>query len=228
MILSAQQIEAAHLAGEIVIDPFEQKQIQAASYDMRVGPQGATTKTKELVNVEEAGYLLLEPGDFAFVSVLEELTLGNQYAARFGLRSMYSRKGLIATAGHIDPGFHGRLIVGLTNLTPTPVSLPFKDDFISVEFYKLEQPTTKPYKGPYQDRLALGPEEIKAVTEGTGMALSEVLTTLGTLSQNVSSLAQSVSSLKGELSSLRWVLPLIVTVIVTVGVAIMGVIVAIK
>lgn len=224
MILNAQQIEEAHLAREIIIDPFELKKIQAASYDMRVGAEGATTSTKKLVNLEETGYLLLEPGDFAFVVVLEELTLGNQHAARFGLRSKYARKGLIATTGHIDPGFHGRLIVGLTNLTPNPVSLPYKDDFISIEFHRLEQPTTKPYSGPYQDRLSLGPEEIAAIAEGTGMALSEVLTTLSTLNQNVSSLAQSVASLKGELSSLRWVLPLIVLL----GVGVIAVIVALK
>ncbi len=141
MILSAQQIEAAHLAREIIIDPFEQDQAQAASYDLRVGTQGATTTAKKLVNIEQEGYLLLQPGDFAVVTVLEELTLGNQYAGRFGLRSKYARKGLIATTGpQIDPGFHGRLIVGLTNLTPSAVPLPFKDDFVTIEFHKLEHP----------------------------------------------------------------------------------------
>ena len=97
MILTAQQIEEAHLARDIIIDPFEQDQVQAASYDLRVGAQGATTTAKKLVNIEQEGYLLLQPGDFAVVTVLEELTLGNQYAGRFGLRSKYARKGLIAT-----------------------------------------------------------------------------------------------------------------------------------
>lgn len=130
MILTAQQIEAAHLAHDITIDPFEEKQVQGATYDLRVGRQGATTSTKKMVNVEEQGYLPIEPGDFAVVSVLEELRLGPQYAGRIGLRSKYARKGLVATTGpQIDPGFHGRIMVGLTNLTPNPVSLPFKDDF---------------------------------------------------------------------------------------------------
>jgi dCTP deaminase len=196
MILTAQQIEEAHLAGEITIDPFEQKQVQGATYDLRVGRQGATTSTKKIVNVEEQGYLPVQPGDFAVVSVLEELRLGPQYAGRIGLRSKYARKGLVATTGpQIDPGFHGRIMVGLTNLTPNPVSLAFKDDFITIEFHRLEQPTTKPYAGPYQDRLEFGPEEMEAVTEGTGMAFSEVLTTLRSVSENVASLATSVSTL---------------------------------
>lgn len=225
MILTAQQIEAAHHAHDITIDPFEQTQVQGATYDLRVGRQGATTSTKRMVNVEEQGYLPIEPGDFAVVSVLEELRLGPQYAGRIGLRSKYARKGLVATTGpQIDPGYHGRIMVGLTNLTPNSVSLPFKDDFITIEFHRLEQPTTKPYSGPYQDRLEFGPEEMEAVTGGTGMALSEVLTTLRSVSENVASLASSVSTLGGEMKTLRWILPLIVTI----GLAVIGIIVAIR
>jgi dCTP deaminase len=224
MILTAQQIEEAQAAGDITIDPFELGQIQAASYDLRVGSEGIATSTKNLVNLEQTGYLLLQPGDFAVVTVLEELKLGPQYAGRVGLRSSYARKGLIATTGpQVDPGFHGRLIVGVTNLTPNVISLPFKDDFVTIEFHRLERATSKPYQGPYQGRLHLGPEEMSAVTEGTGMAFSEVLTTLRSLNQNVSSLAESVATLKGEMSSLRTLVPLIVGG----GIAIITVIVSI-
>jgi hypothetical protein len=141
------------------------------------------------------------------------------------LRSKYARKGLVATTGpQIDPGFHGRLMIGLTNLTPRSISLPYKDDLITVEFHKLEHPTSKPYSGPYQDRLEFGPEEMEAITGGTGMALSEVLTTLRSVSENVSSLATSVATLGGEVKTLQWVLPLIVTI----GFVVIGIIVAIK
>ncbi len=218
MILSDRQIRETVKKKEILIEPFEERQVQPASYDFRVGEQGITTSTKKLVNIKEAGYLLIQPGDFAIVNVLEEITLSAQYVARFGLRSKYARKGLIATTGpQIDPGYHGRLIVGLTNLAPTPVSLPFKDDFLSIEFHRLEEPSEKPYSGPYQDKLTLGPEEIGAITEGTGMAVSEVITTLRSLSQNVASLA-------GEVKTLQWVVPLIVLV----GITVIGIIAAIR
>ncbi len=137
---------------------------------------------------------------------------------RFGLRSKYARKGLVATTGpQIDPGYHGRLIIGITNLTPRSISLPYKDDLISVEIHRLEQATLKPYSGPYQDKLELGPEEIEAVTESEGMALSEVLTTLRSLSQNVAALAS-------EVRTLQWAVP----AIVTLGFTVIGIIVAIK
>lgn len=197
MILNHQQIIAACKSGDIFINPFDEDQTEAATYDLRVGEKGATTSTKKLVNIKENGFLLLQPGDFGVLTVLEEMRLGPQYAARFGLRSKYARKGLIATTGpEIDPGYHGRLILGITNLTPKPVSIPFKDDLISVEFHRLEEPTKKPYAGPYQDKLDLGPEDIEAIIESEGMALSEMLTILRSLSENVGTLTKEVRILE--------------------------------
>lgn len=214
MILNAQQISEAQQNGDISITPFEESQVEAATYDLRVGEQGITTSTKQVINIREKGYLLINPGDFAIVTVFEEIKLGNQHTGRFGLRSKYARKGLIATTGpQIDPGYYGRLIVGLTNLTPKTVSLPYKDDLLSVEFHRLEEPTTKPYNGPYQGRIQLHPDDIEAVVETEGMAFSEVITTLRSLSANVATLAN-------EVRTLQWAVP--------VGLGVIAVIVAIK
>jgi dCTP deaminase len=218
MILNNKQIEEACLKGDILINPFEESQIQGATYDFRVGEHGATTSLKKLVNIKEAGFLLLQPGDFGILTVLEEVRLGLQYAARFGLRSKHARKGLIATTGpQIDPGYHGRLIIGVTNLTPRPISLPYKDDLLSVEFHRLEQPSTKPYIGPYQDKMDLGAEEIEFITETEGMALSEVITTLRSLSDNVGSISR-------EIKHLQWTIP----IIVSIGIVVIGIIVHLK
>lgn len=218
MILNDRQITEAYRKGDIVIEPFSEDQVQAATYDLRVGEQGASTSSKKVVNIRESGYLAMAPGDFAVITVLEIIRLGPQYVARFGLRSKFARKGLIATTGpQIDPGYHGRLIIGITNLTPKPVTLAYGDDFLSVEFHRLSEPSTKPYSGPYQDRIALGPEEIESITESEGMALSEMLTTLRALSTNV-------GTLTSELKNLKWSLPLMITI----GFTIISLVLALK
>lgn len=218
MILNNKQIEEACRKGDILINPFETGQVQAATYDFRVGAQGATTSSKKLVDIKSNGFILLQPGDFGVITVMEELRLGPQYVGRFGLRSKYARKGLIATTGpQIDPGYHGKLILGVTNLTPRPISLPYKDDFVSVEFHRLEEPSTKPYDGPYQDKMELGAEEIEAITENEGMALSEIITTLRSLSENVGSMSQ-------EIKNLKWTIP----IIVSIGLVLIGIIVHLK
>ena len=217
MILTDKKIKEALSNGDIKIDPFIDSQVEPASYDLRVGKHGATTSTKKIIDIEKQGYILIEPGDFAIVAVLEEILLSTKHVGRIGLRSKYARKGLIATTGpQVDPGYHGRLKIGMTNLTPKPISLPFKDDFITLELHELTEPASTPYTGPYQDQLDLSPEDIEAVTEGSGMALSEVMVTLRSLTQNVAALA-------GEVKSLKLLIPLIITI----GIGIISLIVAV-
>lgn len=218
MILTDHQIVAAYKKGDIVIEPFDERQVQGATYDFRIGEQGATTTSKKLVNIKDAGFITIQPGDFAVVTVDEILRLSPHYVGRFGLRSKFARKGLIATTGpQIDPGYHGRLIIGMTNLSPKPVTLSYGDDLLSVEFHRLSEASTKPYSGPYQDKLGLGAEEIESITENEGMALSEVLTTLRSLSQNV-------GALTSEMQTFRWLIP----VIIAFGIAVVAVIVSLK
>lgn len=225
MILTDQDIEEACKKQEIVIDPFESNQVQGATYDFRVGKQGATTSSKKIVNLEDDGYLLLKPGDFAIVVVLEKLRLSPQYVGRFGLRSKYARKGLIATTGpQIDPGYDGRLILGLTNLTPKAVSLPYKDDLVSVEFHRLEKPSTKPYSGPYQKKYELGPADIESIVEAEAMTLSEVLTTLSSINRTIAVLTTDVTILTTDFKMLKWAVP----IILSIGLTAIGFIIAYK
>jgi len=213
MILNDHQIIEAHRRGEIMIEPFLEGQVQGATYDLRVGEQGLTTSGKKLVNIRETGLITLQPGDFAIVTVLEIIRLDSRHVGRFGLRSKFARKGLSATTGpQIDPGYHGRLIIGLTNLSPKPITLSYGDDFISVEFHQLQEASTRAYSGPYQDKIALGPEEIETIAESESMALPEVITTLRSLSHNVGALTK-------EVKVLEWA--------IGIGVALLGVGVAI-
>ncbi len=218
MILNNKQIIEACNRGDILINPFDENQVQPATYDLRVGDQGATTTTKKLVNIRDAGFITIQPGDFGVITVLEEIRLADQYVGRFGLRSKYARKGLIATTGpQIDPGYHGKLIIGLTNLTPRPIALTHRGDLLSVEFHRLEQPSTKLYCGPYQNKMELSPEETEFITESESMALSEVITTLRSLSANVSQMSR-------EIKDLKWMIP----IILGVGMAILGIMIHFK
>jgi len=120
-------------------------------------------------------------------------------------------------SGLLCSGFEGRLIVGITNLTPRSISLPYADDFLTIEFHRLSAPAEHPYSGPYQGVRNLRPADIAFIAEGEGLALSEVLTTLRSLSENVGVLSK-------DLTTLKWVIPLIVGV----GMAIVGIIVGLK
>jgi len=55
MILSDTNIKEAQQKGEIEIKPFEENQVEPATYDFRVGKWGATTSSKRKINIEDMG-----------------------------------------------------------------------------------------------------------------------------------------------------------------------------
>jgi dCTP deaminase len=225
MILTDDDIKAAVAAGDISFDPFDEGQVQPASIDLRVGDEGATTKHKQRVSIKDRGLIILEPGDFGVISILEKVKFGPQYVGRLGLRSKYARKGLIATTGpQIDPGFEGSITLGLANLTPKSVSLSHGDDILTLEIHRLDKPASNPYCGPYQRKYGLTTEDLDAIAEGDGMAFSEVLTTLRSLSSNVGDLSEKMSDLAGQMKTQQWMVPLIVTI----ALAVIALIVALK
>lgn len=218
MILSGVEIKAAVESGELLIEGFDESNLQPASYDMTVGPEGFSTSSKRIVRVSDTGMLLLKAGDFGLAVTEEILKLPTNYVGRFGLRSEYSRKGVFASIGpQIDPGYHGRIILGLINLSPSDIVLGYGEKLCSVEFHRLSKPAAKPYDGPYQDRLKLKSADIEPLVATEGMAFSEVLTTLRGLGNIVSQLTKDVATLK-------WSIPMIVGA----GLALVAILVALK
>lgn len=230
MILTDDEIRAAIKAGEITIDPFDDGQIQPASIDLRVGDEGATAEGKRKVKIDEEGLIVLEPGGFGIVALLEKIKFGPQYVGRLGLRSKHARKGLIATTGpQVDPGFQGTITVGLVNLAPKALSLSHGDDLLTLEIHRLAKPVKQIYRGPYQGQHGLSADALDAIVEGKGMAFSEVLTSLqaltanvGALDQKFGDLAKGMSELTGQMKAQTWIVPLVVgipfaTITVLVG-----------
>lgn len=218
MILTDKQIRDAVNTGVIQIEPFTEKDLQPASYDFHIGNEAVSTSLKKKIDLKKEGFFSLEAGDFAFVITDEIVELDAQHTGRIGLRSYFSRKGITATTGpQIDPGYRGRLIIGLMNLTPTRITLTHKEKLLTVEFHKLEEPVESPYHGDYQGKMNLGAEEIAIVTEKDGLALPEMMKMLGSLSQNVARLSDEVKNLK-------WLIP----IIMSIGMAVIGIIVSLK
>ena len=202
MILTDQQIKQAVEKGELGITNFSDDCVEPASYDIRVGEFAYTSTTRSMINVAEKGLVVLEPGDFGMILALEEIRMPLDMAARFGLKSSFARKGVFASTGpQIDPGFRGRLKIGVINLSPTPIPLTFKDKFCTLEFHRLSQPSSRPYIGPYQDQVELTSKDIEHMLDSRGMVYSEVLTTLSSLNKNVGILTEKFDSFEKSLGT---------------------------
>jgi dCTP deaminase len=152
-------------AGRIVIDPWDEANVQPASVDVRLGNSfrvfhnhRATTidlrdpprDLTEEVRREDDEPFVIHPGEFCLAATLEWVELGDDIVSRVEGKSSLGRLGLIvhATAGFVDPGWKGALTLELNNLTRIPIKL-WPGMFIAqLSFMQLDRPALRPYGSP--------------------------------------------------------------------------------
>ncbi len=166
MILSDTDIQARLKEDELLIDPLDdpELQIQPASVDLRLGsdfivfrsgrtpciyidqPGDADTYTQDL-HIPDDEHFILHPGEFALGTTLETVRIPPDLVGRLEGRSSLGRLAVIvhATAGFIDPGFHGKITLELTNLGKVPVGLRPKMRCSQIVFHELKTPSARPY-----------------------------------------------------------------------------------
>jgi dCTP deaminase len=213
-LMTDREIQKTISSGELDIENFSERFLQPASYDMRLGGEAFTSTGREMINTKEKGILLIEAGDFAVVTTYEKLKLSRKTAGHIGLRSHYVRKGLVLLTGpQIDPGFEGILVIGVCNLSPRDIIIPYKESFCTVEFYELNEEVERPYSGQYQLQERISAKDIEFLTEAKGMSFAEVIKTLSALSVSMEDLSKSVNMLKWS-----------ITTVVVLGITIIGII----
>lgn len=217
-MLTDDEIRAALHATELEIDPLMDDGLKSASYDFHVGKQAFVSGGEEIIDAQNKGLVILDPGEFAVVTTRERVRCGPQIAGQLGLSSEYARQGLVLLSGpQVDPGFDGVLIVRVTNLAPSRVTLPYEAPFLTVQFFRLNHPVKHPYAGSRQGQTGLRPSDLQALSNPESP-------TLGGMVKSLQALARDVSHLQGSIGRLSWSIPLLVAF----GIAIMAAISAMK
>ncbi|NYT06672.1 MAG: dCTP deaminase [Methanomicrobiales archaeon] len=137
MILSSQEIEKRlgerSQDGALVIRPFAAECLQPASYDLRIAED-----------------LVLPRGICTLAHSRERVELPADLAATLRTRSSFGRKGILVTAGFVDPGFRGQLTLGLVNMGPEPLEVRKDDRVVQMIIHQVAG-TARSYEGKYQD-----------------------------------------------------------------------------
>ena len=166
MILSDQSIQDRIEEGSIIISPLDRDDIQPASVDLHLGTEVRLFRTDQPTAIIDVSTdnthlltderipknqpFLLGPGSFALASTRETITLPTDTVARLDGKSSLGRLGLLvhATAGYIDPGFHGTVTLELHNATGLPITLFRNMKIAQVSFIQLSTPARRPYGSP--------------------------------------------------------------------------------
>ncbi|HID25656.1 MAG TPA: dCTP deaminase, partial [Thermoplasmata archaeon] len=101
------------------------------------------------------GTARIPPLTWFAVSTKEYLKMGPAVASQLWIRSSYARKGIIASFGKVDSGFHGTLTIGCFNANHEEVEIPIGDRFCQIVFETLFSEPDELYdkrSGNYQDQ----------------------------------------------------------------------------
>jgi dCTP deaminase len=85
------------------------------------------------------------------------LRMPQDVAGSLWIRSSYARRGVLASFGKVDAGFHGNLTLGCFHAGHETLSLPIGDRFCQLVLEPLSSPPTRPYgsKGRYQGQTGV-------------------------------------------------------------------------
>src|SRR5262245_38501056 len=161
-VLSDRDIRAALESGEVVIRPYDPKDLQPSSVDLHLDrrfrvfrnnrypyidvrhPQPDLT---ELVSVEDEEPFILHPGEFVLGQTLEWTELPNDLVARLEGKSSLGRLGLLihSTAGYVHPGWKGNLTLELSNVANLPIALYYGMKIGQISYFKMSSEVDRPY-----------------------------------------------------------------------------------
>jgi len=159
-----------------MVEPFDSNLMKSSSYEARIGSYAYywdenENQQKETIKLDNNSPVELRPNSLVFFETKETFRLPPYMAMRFNLKITNVHKGLLLGTGPlVDPGFEGKLLIPIHNLTNNTYIFKGGDCFIWLEFTKISPndiwanncdallrqgvykkfPPTKKYVQPYQ------------------------------------------------------------------------------
>lgn len=156
------QIEQLVGVGDLIF-PFDTKQLNPASYDVKVGKYVLIEKPDGAWQTLMTPYNLM-PGEFILSSIQETIHLPDNLEAQFQLKSSRAREGYEhLNSGYIDPGYSGKITLELLNVNRYR-SLPIEENMLigQLRFMTTADFCRKPYSqtGHYLGDFTVTPSRV--------------------------------------------------------------------
>jgi deoxycytidine triphosphate deaminase len=125
-----------------LIYPFEERLLKGATYEIGISGYAYywdENGKRRVVSVKDEGFrgITLRPNSITFVETDVVFRLPQYIAGRFNLHIKLVHRGLLLGTGPIvDPGFRGRLLIPLHNLTSSPYTIADGEKIVWMEFTK--------------------------------------------------------------------------------------------
>jgi len=153
-ILSDTDIRQALHEGNLGIEPFIGKNLTPNGYDLTID-EIYLKKTNDHI---KDGVAIIPPLSWFAISTKEFVKMGSQITSQLWIRSSYARKGVMASFGKVDAGFHGTLTISCFNANDQPLEIPIGDRFCQIVFERMASTPSELYdkkSGNYQNQRGI-------------------------------------------------------------------------
>jgi len=166
MILSDRDIKKAIISKRIIITPTPDFKIQlgSCSIDLRLGntfrifehskfshidpsKKDFSNEITREIKIKSGEQFMMQPGDFVLAVTLEKVKIPADLMGRLEGRSSLGRLGIVvhSTASIFDPGWNGKPVLELGNLSRMAVALTAGMRICAMTFEELSSPAEIPY-----------------------------------------------------------------------------------
>ena len=153
-ILSDSDIKNSIENKDLSITPFNEKNLTPNGYDLSIDEIYIRKTDKHI----KEGMATIPPLTWFAISTKEFVKMGPQITSQLWIRSSYARKGVMASFGKVDAGFHGTLTISCFNSNDEPLELPIGDRFCQIVFENLSSKPAELYdekSGNYQNQRGI-------------------------------------------------------------------------
>ena len=150
-ILTDNDIVELMKTSNLGIEPFIEKNLTPNGYDLSID-EVYLKKTDQHI---KEGIATIPPLTWFAISTKEFVKMGPQITSQLWIRTSYARKGIMASFGKVDAGFHGTLTFGCFNASHEEVEIPIGDRFCQIVFENLSDAPNALYEersGNYQNQ----------------------------------------------------------------------------
>lgn len=143
--------------GKLVIDPpLDNAQIGSSYIELRIGTEflkfspssknrsdsiRLDEKLRDITSVKVGQSIIIKPSESFRGTTLEYVELPNDISAITNQRSSFGRLGLMVTTGLIEAGYHGKVVLELSNVGIMPIALYPGQRILRLVFFKIKAST---------------------------------------------------------------------------------------
>ena len=153
-VLSDVDIKKFIKCNELDIEPFEEKNLTPNGYDLSIDEIYIKKRNLHV----KSGVATIPPLSWFVISTKEFVKIGGRVTSQLWIRSSYARKGVMASFGKVDAGFHGTLTISCFNSNDNPLEISIGDRFCQIVFENMASTPSELYdkkSGTYQNQRGL-------------------------------------------------------------------------